>query len=137
MACAVLVAILFGWTLRLPFLKITNLDRVLWLAGALSAALLAVSARARATARAWISSPAGILALLTLFAVVMSFGPHIYSRGKLIEETNLYAFFYRFVPGFDGLRVPARFGMIVALGLASLVAYGAVAIGRLRHGRAC
>ena len=134
-ASVVLVAILFGWTVRLPFLKITNLDRVLWFVGGLSVALMAVSARARATVRAWKSSPAGILALLTLFAVVMSFGPHIYSRGKLIEETNLYAVFYRFVPGFDGLRVPARFGMIVALGLASLVACGAVAIGRLRHGR--
>ena len=87
----VLVAILFGWTLRLPFIKITNLDRVLWLSAGLSAAWLATSSRARQTSRAWISSPPGILALLTLFAVVMSFGPHIYSRGRLIEETNLYA----------------------------------------------
>jgi hypothetical protein len=130
----VLVAILLGWTLRLPFLKITNLDRVLWLVAALSAAFVAVSARARATLGAWISTPVGILTLVTLFAAVMSLGPHIYSHGKLFEDTNLYAVFYRFVPGFDGLRVPARFGMIVALGLASLVAYGAAAIGGLRHG---
>src|SRR5262249_24933988 len=33
-------------------------------------------------------------------------------------------FFYRYVPGFDGLRVPARFGMIVAFGLSVLAGLG-------------
>ena len=32
--------------------------------------------------------------------------------------------FYHFVPGFDGVRVPARFAMIVTLGLAALAALG-------------
>ncbi len=135
-SCAVLVAILFGWTVRLPYLKITSLDRVLLLVATLTIALLALSARARATARAWTWSPVGMLTALTLFAAAMSLGPHIHSRGKLIEATNVYAPFYAFVPGFDGLRVPARFGMIVALGWAALAAYGADAIGRFRHGRA-
>jgi hypothetical protein len=134
-AAGVLVAMVLGWTMRLPFLKITSPDRVAWLVAGLSAAWLAVSRRARETTRAWIASPPGILALLTLFAVVMSFGPHIYSREKLIEPTSLYAFFYRFVPGFDGLRVPARFGMIVALGLAALTGYGGMVIARLKNGR--
>ena len=57
-AAIVLIAVLFGWTVRLPFLKITNLDRVPWFVGGLSVALMAVSPRARATARAWKSSPA-------------------------------------------------------------------------------
>jgi hypothetical protein len=131
----VLVAILFGWTLRLPILKITSLERVLLLVVALCLLRLAISPRARSTARAWTSTPVGILTLLTLFAVVMSFGPHIHSRGKLIEDTNVYAAFYYFVPGFDGLRVPARFGMIVAFGLAALAAYGARAVSQSRHGR--
>lgn len=131
---AVLVAVLFGWSVRLPLLRITSLDRLLVLVAALSGALLAVSPRARATARHWTSSPTGILALLALFAIVMSFGPQIYSRGKLIEDTNIYAGFYRVVPGFDGLRVPARFGMIVALLLAALAAHGAVVVTRLRQG---
>ncbi len=131
----VLVALLLGWTIRLPVLKITSFDRVLILDAALSVALLALSARARATARAWTSSPVGTLTMLTLFAVAMSFGPHIHSRGKLLEDANVYAAFYRFVPGFDGLRVPARFGMIVAFGLAALAAYGAHAVGALRRGR--
>ena len=131
----VLVAILLGWTLRLPILRITNLDRVFWLVAGLSAALLSVSTRARTTLRAWISTPVGILTIVTLFSVVMSFGPRIYSHGKLFEEATLYGLFYRFVPGFDGLRVPARFGMIVALGLAGLAGYGAAAIDARPNGR--
>ena len=133
-ASIVLVAILFGWSVRLPLLRITNLDRLLVLVAALLVARLAASPRARAAARDWMSSPTGILTLLALFAIAMSFGPRIYSRGKLLEDTNVYAAFYRFVPGFDGLRVPARFGMIVALLLAALAAHGAVVIDRLRHG---
>ena len=106
-ASAVLVAILFGWSVRLPLLRITSLDRLLVLVAALLVARLAASPRARAAARDWVSSPTGILTLLALFAIAMSFGPRIYSRGKLLEDTNVYAAFYRFVPGFDGLRVPA------------------------------
>ena len=131
---AVLVAVLFGWSVRWPLLRITDFDRVLVIVAALFVAWLAASLRARAAVRDWTSSPPGILTLLTLFAIAMSFGPHIYSRGKLLEDTNIYAAFYRFVPGFDGLRVPARFGMIVALLLAALAAHGAVVIDRLRHG---
>jgi hypothetical protein len=69
-----------------------------------------------------------MLAILTLFAVVMSFGPHIHAKGRLIADPNLYAFFYDYVPGFDGLRVPARYGMIVALGLAGLAGFGVLAL---------
>jgi hypothetical protein len=123
--CAVFtVAVLFGWSLRLPFAKITNFERLLLFTIAFGALLLATSPVARATARAWISQPVGILTLLTVFAVAMSFGPHIHSRGKLIEDANVYLLFYNYVPGFDGLRVPARFGMIVAFGLALLAGYG-------------
>ena len=66
-----------------------------------------------------------MLALVTIFAFAMSLGPQIYARGKLIEARNVYAPFYAFVPGFDGLRVPARFAMVVALGLAGLAGCGA------------
>ena len=38
-----------------------------------------------------------------------------------------------YVPGFDGVRVPARFGMIVTLGLAALAALGIAAIDRRRR----
>jgi len=133
--CILLVALLFGWSLRLSLVKITSLDRLLVLAAAATGLLLAISAHARDSARCWMSSPVGFLFVLTVFAVTMSFGPHIYTRGRLLEDTNVYAIFYNRVPGFDGLRVPARFGMIVALGLSALAAHGGVALSRARHGR--
>jgi hypothetical protein len=133
-SCVVLVAMLFGWSVRLPFLRITSFDRAMVAVAALAVALLAASPRARAAARAWTSSPIGMLTLLALFAIVMSFGPQIRSRGRLVEDTNVYAAFYNVVPGFDGLRVPARFGMIVALLLAALAGYGAAILHRLEYG---
>lgn len=121
---AMLVALVFGWTLRLPVLRITSFSRQLWVVIALAVVLLAVSRDARAAARRWWSHPVGLFAMLTLFAIVMSFGPHIHAKGRVIADPNLYAFFYNFVPGFDGLRVPARYGMIAALGLAALAGFG-------------
>src|SRR5471030_2750642 len=80
--------------------------------------------------------PAGIFAAITLFAIVMSFGPDVHAKGRLVVGTNLYGAFYRFVPGFDGVRVPARYGMIVTLGLAALAAIGVAAIDRRHQTRA-
>jgi hypothetical protein len=137
-ACGVLVAILLGWSLRLVAagveLKITSLGRVVILVVGLTIVMLATSAGARATARGWLASPAAMLALVTVFAFAMSLGPEIRARGKLIARWNIYSPFHDFVPGFDGLRVPARFAMIVALGLAGLAGHGATAIARRRHG---
>jgi hypothetical protein len=45
----------------------------------------------------------------------------------------VYALFYRYVPGFDGLRVPARYAMILALTLAALAGRGVVAVDRRRR----
>jgi len=140
LSCAVLIALLLGWTLRLTAgavpIKITNLPRVVILAAGLAAALAAVSPRARATARSWFASPVGMLSLVTIFAFTMSLGPQIYARGRLVEASNVYAPFYAYVPGFDGLRVPARFAMVVALGLAGLAGHGAAVLARRRGGAA-
>ena len=123
-SCVMLVAMVFGWTLRLPFLKITSFSRVLWIVIALGAVLLTISPEARSAAKRWWSHPVGMLSTLTLFAIVMSFGPHIHAKGRVVVDPSLYALFYDFVPGFDGLRVPARYGMITALGLAALAGVG-------------
>jgi len=93
------------------------------------------SRRARRTAASCLSAPVGVLTILLVFSVFMSFGPHIDSRGRTIATENIYGLFYAYVPGFDGLRVPARFGMISALLLACLAAYGCSAAERLRRGR--
>jgi hypothetical protein len=127
-AGALLVALAFGWTLRLPFLKITSFARLLWIAIAMAVVLLAISAEARQATTRWWSHPVGMLAGLTLFAIVMSLGPHIHAKGRLIADPSLYAFFYNFVPGFDGVRAPARYGMIAALALAALAGFGVRAL---------
>jgi hypothetical protein len=95
-------------------------------------AVLAASREARERVMAWIRSPAGAFSLLTLFAIVMSFGPEIRAMDRVVLEHNVYEWFYRVTPGFDGLRVPARYGMLVALDLAVLAGLGLSAtLGRM------
>jgi hypothetical protein len=133
-AVSVTLAILMGWSLRLHIggieLRLTSLDRGLFVVITLAIALLIVSPRSRSIARRVVTSPVGALALMTVFAFAMSLGPQINAHGRLIEERNLYSLFYDFVPGFDGLRVPARFAMVVALGLAALAGCGVAAMSR-------
>jgi len=133
--CAVVVALLLGWSIRLPWIKITSLSRVLVVCASATAIVFAVSRDLREAACRWLSSPAGIFSAITLFAVVMSFGPDIHAKGRVVATTNLYAAFYTLVPGFDGVRVPARYAMIVTLGLAALAALGVAAIDRRHRGR--
>ena len=60
---------------------------------------------------------------LTLFGLLLSFGPTFHSFG--IWGGRLpYATLYRFLPGFSSLRVPARFAVLVMLGLAVLAGFG-------------
>jgi hypothetical protein len=129
----VIVMLLLGWSIRLPGLRITSLPRALLAAAIAGAASLALSSRVRAMTSRWFASPAGIFSAITLFAVVMSFGPDIRAKGRIVAPTSLYAAFYDFVPGFDGMRVPARYAMIVTLGLATLSAIAIAAIGRGRR----
>ena len=124
----IIVTLLLGFSIRLPGIKITSLSRVLVFGALAGAAGLAVSHDRRAAVRRWWSSPAGIFLIITIFAMVMSFGPEIHARGREVASTNLYAAFYNFVPGFDGVRVPARYGMVVSLGLAALGAIGMAAL---------
>ena len=77
--------------------------------------LLAVSKRARVEAVRAARSPVIMLAFMTALAVWLSFGPNY----------GLYGFLYEYVPGFNGVRVPARYAMIAGLFLAILAGYGA------------
>src|SRR5580765_1063270 len=101
--------LLIGGSIRLPGLRITELSRTMAMAVVASAALLAASKGARAALRRWLASPSGVFSVITVFAAAMSLGPEIHAKGRVIADTGLYAAFYNFVPGFDGVRVPARF----------------------------
>lgn len=69
----------------------------------------------------------GFFVLAAALAAVLALGPQISAAGHLIG-TGPYAWLVAFVPGFDGVRVPARFLILVALFLACLAGYGAAAL---------
>lgn len=58
-------------------------------------------------------------------AFVLSLGPRPHAWGKPLAESGPYEWLWRYLPGFDGLRVPARWAAIVYLALAVLAALGA------------
>ena len=104
--------------------KANSVSRALWTMGAAAAVLMVVSARARAMARAAWRSPLIFWLALVLLAGWLSLGPEPQSFGRRLNAPSLYAPLYHHVPGFDGLRVPARFAVLVMLGVSVLAAYG-------------
>ncbi|RPH62737.1 MAG: hypothetical protein EHM89_05125 [Acidobacteria bacterium] len=67
----------------------------------------------------------------TVFLVValagcflLSLGPLPHVMGKPLADQGPYRLLYDHVPGFDGVRAPARFGMLFALFLAVLASFG-------------
>ena len=120
-----------GFTRIGPFaIAVRNLWRNARVLVVILGLLLVVSPRARSFARQWIGTIAAFVLLAALAAFLMSLGPEIRSGGRLISEVGPYHFFYWFVPGFDGLRVPARFAMLVVLFLSVAAGLGASAIER-------
>jgi hypothetical protein len=96
-------------------------------------ALLVVSPRFRRVLRGTRGSPLAFFAWAAIAAAWMSLGPTMYVNGRRIGP-GLYDVFYRWVPGFNGLRVPSLNFMIVALMLSVVAGLGAAAIqARWRH----
>lgn len=120
-----LIVLLPLFNVHLPLVRTTSVARTLILAALASGAMLAVSSRQRRALGNWTTSPAGFFTLVVVFAFAMSVGPEVHARGRRVADGVPYATAYRFVPGFDGVRVPARFDTIVVFGLAGL---GALAV---------
>jgi hypothetical protein len=121
-----------------PFpISVRNLWRNVRMLAIVLGVLILVSPRARSFAREWIGSITAFMLLAATAAFLLSLGPEIRSSGRLIGEVGPYHFFYSHVPGFDGLRVPARFAMLVILFLSVAAGLGAAALeGRFRRGGA-
>jgi hypothetical protein len=79
----------------------------------------------------------GFLAISAAAAALLALGPQIRSLGHGLGD-GPYAWLLAYVPGFDGLRVPARFLMVAALFMAALAGLGAAALlgSRLRRAAA-
>jgi hypothetical protein len=70
-------------------------------------------------------SDAGIAALSLLLALWLSLGPVPRSRGQTLDGLGLYGVLLTNLPGFEGLRVPARYAMVAAVYLSVLAGIGA------------
>lgn len=77
--------------------------------------------------------PWAFYAVSAVIAAMLAMGPDVTVRGSVIAS-GPYAWLMDYVPGFDGLRVPARYMTLVTLFLAVLAGLGASAImGRARR----
>lgn len=110
--------------------SVRNLWRIFRVLAVIAAVLMCISPRARSFARHWAPTMAAFTLIGATAAFLLSLGPEIRSNGRLINETGPYNFFYSYVPGFDGLRVPARFAMLVMLFLSITAGIGAAGIER-------
>jgi hypothetical protein len=101
------------------------------------AAWLALSPAARRHAARIAASPLAFFAAMTLLAMWLSLGPVPRTAGGdvPIAGTSLYGWFYDNVPGFTGVRVPARYAMIAGLFLAVAAGCACTAFLRFRFGR--
>ena len=89
------------------------------------ALLLAISPRARTEGLRMVRSPIFFALTATILAVWLSLGPLPYAGESRVSGFGLYGLLYNYVPGFNGVRVPARYAMIAGLFLAMLAGYGA------------
>ena len=119
----------------LPGFRAHRLTRPLWIAAASLAVVLALSPRSRRFAEALRRAPFAFWLLAALAAMALSLGPIVRARGEDVWNPGPYSLLYAYVPGFDGLRVPARFAMLVALFLSVLAGLGALEILRRERRR--
>jgi hypothetical protein len=111
-----------------PFdVRISNINQLLLRAAACAAVLLVVSPASRQRAGLFMRERGFFLAALVA-AIWLSLGPLPQVLGRPVEIAAPYGFLYEHVPGFDGVRVPARLAMIGALMLAVLSGFGAAVV---------
>jgi hypothetical protein len=127
-----------GFNIRVGPLSVrasTPLRLLLQVSIALGVLLLA-SPRWRLAMRRWLAHPATGPLGLTILAVWLSLGPAPSAGDSRVSGFGLYGLLYNHVPGFTGVRVPARYAMVAAVFLAVAAAYGAARLGRRSWGSA-
>jgi hypothetical protein len=106
----------------------TRSEKALFLGfGALALVALGLARRGGCPRAFWI-----FVIALSGSAIVLSLGPELRWGERTIELP--YRFFYRHVPGFSGLRVPARISVLALFGVAVLAGLGAAwTLGKARR----
>jgi hypothetical protein len=135
---AVVIAITGGGMVTLGgvVLRATNVRRTLTIAAIACAAGLIISPRWRVAARHAPGDLTPFFLAATVFGVVMSLGPAPRAGGVRLSGLELYSYFFDYVPGFEGLRTPARLAMVAAACLAPLGGYALAPLARRRFGTA-
>ena len=105
-------------------------ERLMWQFAAVALALLVASPRARSAAARSSRSPLMFFAVATLLAMWLSLGPLPKAGDSPVSGFGLYGVLYEYVPGFNGVRVPARYAMLAGLFLAVMAGYGVAVITR-------
>lgn len=108
--------------------RLRNLGRFAMYGAAALTLAAALSARLRAAFRGVPGSMAAFALAAAFAAFLLSLGPRMESMNEFIGH-GPYALLLN-LPGFDGLRVPSRFAMIVMLWMAVAGAYAAAALVR-------
>jgi hypothetical protein len=112
---------------------IQDATTMIWIAALSSIPLVVLTrARSRPTDRTDDLAPT-FWVVSGVIGALLAFGPSIYASGHLVAH-GPYGWVLAHVPGFDALRVPARFLTIVTLTLAVLAGMGAATVlNRLRR----
>ena len=92
--------------------------------------LLLVSPTARVASARLVRTPLIFFAFATVLAMWLSLGPLPNVGDARVSGFGLYGVLYNYMPGFNGVRVPARYAMIAGLFLAVLAGYGFAEIER-------
>jgi hypothetical protein len=114
--------------------RLGNVTQLLLRAAILGGLVLLLSPGSRARAAAFMRSR-GFFVFALFAAWWLSLGPSPAVLGRPLDLAAPYRLLFEYAPGFGGLRVPARFAMIVALTLSVLAGYGAAWIAARRWGR--
>ena len=106
-------------------IRATTPQRLLLQFVVVSGVLLALSPRMRARVPQLARSPIVFFLTATILAMWLSLGPLPNAGEARVSGLGIYSVLYDYVPGFNGVRVPARYAMIAGLFLAVAAGYGA------------
>lgn len=120
--------------LGIVVLRMGNINQLL-LRGTVLGGLYFVLAPGRRSAALEFLKERGYFLAALLTAAWLSLGPQPQALGRPLELLGVYGLLLDYVPGYNGLRVPARFVVIVSLMLAVLAGFGAARLARWRGSR--
>ena len=114
-------------------LRMTNVSQLLLRAAVAFALVLALSPRARVRTAAFLRDR-GFFFVGMVLAVWLSLGPSPQALGRPLDMFAPYRLLYDYVPGFEGVRAPARFAMVALFMLSVLGGYGAAVLAGSKWG---